>query len=641
LETLVAILNLHEYNHLVISVLPLMARYGSWRDLRQLAVILSKGEASESSKTPGSRGRIADTSSTSSSTAMVEESASEMVPAIDEATIHPVVKLICDLFAQAMRTDYHAEDQTPSNACKYAPHSKRSFGYPKKTKEGTVEKKRKSTEEITGEDSKRQKTPLNMINRMLAAEIEKSLCPEEYRKNHGEAAYRKIRSSLNRRLEAKGHLIEPLLCRKELTQIDFVKANKGSLTKVTKSIKKHPEIMTKWKAAMATNAKAINDLDSIYDAISDFHEDMKDGSGIFQYRVAKALKSMKTTRAELIAKANKVLAQASMTPIVIPPVAIYVDSTGASTPDARLSLVLAGYLAAKSLDLNFLIYDGVEKPFNTIGSDGGEHEIPWYEIIEQESIESIEIDMNDPPHTNSAIIKLNRAIDLALQKLSASMTDSSSSSLDLVVFCKDVDHYNESQEGFERLLQDYQVASEHYRGMTLRTIRLHRLKQSFISTSEGEISYRPRRQRAAMPSTPAEITADVVFIVDFTGSMGSYIRSVKSEMVSIIRTLKESTGIGSVRIGLIGYRDYNDTDRIVRCDFFEQERLDELLAIIADQNASGGLLCACILMSPVLSMTTFPCDRRRCTRRSSIRDGLCEDLDLAKHDSLGSDHYGC
>ena len=47
-------------------------------------------------------------------------------------------------------------------------------------------------------------------------------------------------------------------------------------------------------------------------------------------------------------------------------------------------------------------------------------------------------------------------------------------------------------------------------------------------------------------------------------------------------------GVQKVRVAFVGYRDYNDTDRIVKCDFRNNNDVEAILTIIRGQEATGG-----------------------------------------------------
>ena len=60
---------------------------------------------------------------------------------------------------------------------------------------------------------------------------------------------------------------------------------------------------------------------------------------------------------------------------------------------------------------------------------------------------------------------------------------------------------------------------------------------------------------------------DLVFFVDCTGSMSSWIRKVKEEIIKIMDFLTSSTIKSDVKMSFIGYRDYCDRDRFEIADF--------------------------------------------------------------------------
>jgi hypothetical protein len=50
---------------------------------------------------------------------------------------------------------------------------------------------------------------------------------------------------------------------------------------------------------------------------------------------------------------------------------------------------------------------------------------------------------------------------------------------------------------------------------------------------------------------------DVMFIMDCTGSMGSWIQTCKTEIESIINNIVSQFNMSSIRISVVAYRDYN------------------------------------------------------------------------------------
>ena len=511
-------------------------------------------------------------------------------------------------------------ESIPSNAAKFAPHSKRSFRNhssltcaSRVASNATKVTKRPRTEfesesEVIDDESKMdvatpefiaKKSLVNKVNRLLADEITRHLDPESHRRRTGDAAYRKIRSELNRRLTEKGFLIEPLLCSNAYDQIDFMKASKGSLTKNTKAIKRRPDIQAKWLIAMSKSSKAVNDIDSLFDAITSYNDEINDEVKFFPLRLNKAIETVKASRQELVQKAQKIVNAADgknlkISELVVP-VAVIIDTTSCDARDVRLSLILAGYISARSQDQTHIVIDGVLKPLFTTQVDTTTGEevsvaVPW-ETLDPVVIDNdMMIDDGDIVDIaavvpNSALTRLEQSLDLYFQnQVHVSFENKS---IDVILYCRQVDHLNENQEQFIELIKQFQT-TDRYRGLKLRTLRLHRLKPVFIESTEGVLLYQPRHNRPELPSNPNEVTADIVFIVDFTGSMSPYMDAVKRELVSIINTLKQSTGVGKIRVAFIGYRDFGDTDRIVQVDFKEQSLMSLVLDTIRGQSASGG-----------------------------------------------------
>ena len=62
---------------------------------------------------------------------------------------------------------------------------------------------------------------------------------------------------------------------------------------------------------------------------------------------------------------------------------------------------------------------------------------------------------------------------------------------------------------------------------------------------------------------------DLLFIVDCTGSMSSWIEAVKLEIEGIVSAVCNQHSGSIVRVGFVGYRDYGDTNRFEVADFTE------------------------------------------------------------------------
>jgi hypothetical protein len=66
--------------------------------------------------------------------------------------------------------------------------------------------------------------------------------------------------------------------------------------------------------------------------------------------------------------------------------------------------------------------------------------------------------------------------------------------------------------------------------------------------------------RSAIRAVCAAESVDLVFIVDCTGSMTSYIASVKQNMIDIVRRISQTSGNLCLRMAMVGYRGVRDMD---------------------------------------------------------------------------------
>jgi hypothetical protein len=82
------------------------------------------------------------------------------------------------------------------------------------------------------------------------------------------------------------------------------------------------------------------------------------------------------------------------------------------------------------------------------------------------------------------------------------------------------------------------------------------------------------------------LKADILFVVDATGSMGDEINYLKSELLNVIERAEDLNSRLDLRVGSVFYRDEGD-DYITRVSSFSTS-LIQTLAFIGDQNAEGG-----------------------------------------------------
>lgn len=83
-----------------------------------------------------------------------------------------------------------------------------------------------------------------------------------------------------------------------------------------------------------------------------------------------------------------------------------------------------------------------------------------------------------------------------------------------------------------------------------------------------------------------KLTADILFVVDATGSMGDEIDYLKSELLDVIGRVEDMNSQLSLRVGSVFYRDEGD-DFLTRVSPFSTN-LGQTLSFINNQNAGGG-----------------------------------------------------
>ena len=83
-----------------------------------------------------------------------------------------------------------------------------------------------------------------------------------------------------------------------------------------------------------------------------------------------------------------------------------------------------------------------------------------------------------------------------------------------------------------------------------------------------------------------EMSADILFVVDATGSMGDEIEYLKSELLDVISRVKDLNTLLDLRIGSVFYRDEGD-EYLTRVSPFTSS-LDQTLDFINAQRADGG-----------------------------------------------------
>jgi len=89
---------------------------------------------------------------------------------------------------------------------------------------------------------------------------------------------------------------------------------------------------------------------------------------------------------------------------------------------------------------------------------------------------------------------------------------------------------------------------------------------------------------------------DVAFLLDVTGSMQPYIDEVKSKLDALATAIegmvsdpsKPQRQAAVLRFAFVGYRDFDDADRLEVRDFMPREQLEEMRGFISGVSAHGG-----------------------------------------------------
>lgn len=87
-------------------------------------------------------------------------------------------------------------------------------------------------------------------------------------------------------------------------------------------------------------------------------------------------------------------------------------------------------------------------------------------------------------------------------------------------------------------------------------------------------------------SAASEAKLDLVFTIDTTGSMGSYIGDTKDDANNIVD--KVMAGVEDSRIGVLGYKDFGDGEDYMFKDYAYSSTKSTITSNINDLDATGG-----------------------------------------------------
>jgi hypothetical protein len=122
----------------------------------------------------------------------------------------------------------------------------------------------------------------------------------------------------------------------------------------------------------------------------------------------------------------------------------------------------------------------------------------------------------------------------------------------------------------------------------LRALLVNRCKPTPTWGDASAVPFRPRSGLRPRPPQPKDVSVDVCFLLDCTGSMGSWMAAAKDHLAGIMQGLRTETGVGAIRVAFVGYRDYRDPDRVAVTDFEPLKNCASVAAAIAREQASGG-----------------------------------------------------
>eukprot|EP01031_Cornospumella_fuschlensis_P028362 gene28362-34241_t len=103
-------------------------------------------------------------------------------------------------------------------------------------------------------------------------------------------------------------------------------------------------------------------------------------------------------------------------------------------------------------------------------------------------------------------------------------------------------------------------------------------------TAEQENSATRRRQNAIVHAIERKVYLDLVFLMDLTSTMGSYILDVKANICKLIDCINAMSV--DFRIAIVGYRDHGDKERLVTLEFTQD--MEEVIEFLNRQKAEGG-----------------------------------------------------
>mmetsp|Transcript_25408 Transcript_25408/g.71072 ORF Transcript_25408/g.71072 Transcript_25408/m.71072 type:complete len:970 (-) Transcript_25408:237-3146(-) len=592
----------------VARLLPLVPAYGSWRDLRLVGEALLDAAVREGRYAMPGSGATRSVSTPSGSAGGGREE------------LPPEVAAVCAVFAEQLKKDkalleeqpVPAEDapaadkqgkgeektgsrkrkaarRLPSNAAKYAPHPNRHSGKRKNKKSASGGRDGNDPEDGAGKHLKNPElccaddaagkgsdaARLRWLCKRLANGVAERVFGGDSQTL--QADYRRLRSALNRQLTEAGHLVEPLLSSRRLLDINFSAAPSGSLKCYSKAIRKNHEAMSKWRLAIANTKHAVPDLDNLFNDVQKWLDEDSVMREFLGLAVDKAVEEATGRWEEL---RRKEVSYAS--------VMVAVSTSGTTAADGtgrREALLLAALLAARVLGASHIAVDGelvaVPEEGSGLSILGANPSGPEPMEVETEP----EASAGGGGGRSPPVPLPAEALEWGAAALSAHYSSFGAGSRaaavghDLLFLCL---RAPEAEEANLPALVARLQRPMNKGGAGLRSLLLHRMRPTC------SCDFRPRLPRGGLPADAGDIAVDVAFVMDLTSSMGEWIDAARAHLVGIMRGLQDYGRVGRINIAFVGYRDYNDRDRLVVQPFVPTERVEEVVAFLKDQHPSGG-----------------------------------------------------
>lgn len=105
--------------------------------------------------------------------------------------------------------------------------------------------------------------------------------------------------------------------------------------------------------------------------------------------------------------------------------------------------------------------------------------------------------------------------------------------------------------------------------------------------SEVKLAKKEKDIRRALHAVQSAESVDTAFVIDCTGSMASYIASVKDSIQNIVERIRATNENLSLRLAVVGYRDIEDCPRFEVLNFVDS--IDSFKSFLANLVLPGVL----------------------------------------------------